>query len=426
MGIEATTRIAVVALLTCAGCTVPSSDGRATEAEWVGSISTAGDVTTVINESGSVWAGTARLVEEASIGAESGAEEYLFGDVHSIFADERRIYVVDQQVPAVRMYDHDGRFLGNFGAPGQGPGEYTAPSVVTVDDEGRIYVADSRPRRINVYAPDGEPVDTWAVPDYLCCYPMYVVNRGEVQIPVRRVASPRGVASPYDMGFRVYGAEGAIGKEHWVPDLGWQPVWIEVEGRGMGVRFTPARMFRPLPSGGFVVGVNDSYRFEVHHRDGRKLVVERRAATRVPLHPEEWEWWRRLSVAATRTLLPDYDWDGAEMPRLKPAYDTFIPSMTGSIWVAREALSEKIPDCGEDPLTEGMDVLETNPCWHADWFFDVFGEDGRYLGPVEPLRDTPQHAFQRLVFIDGDLVLAATQDEMGTFFVKRFRVERPQ
>jgi hypothetical protein len=336
--------------------------------------------------------------------------------------------VVDQQVPAVRMYDHDGLFLRNLGAQGQGPGEYTEPGLVTVDDEGVIYVADSRLKRINVYAPDGEPVDTWAVADYQCCYmPMYAVDRREIQLPVSRIASPRRPA-PFqvDMGFQVFGREGAVEEPYWVPDLGFQPVRIQVDGRGMGVRFTASRQFRPLPSGGFVAGVTDTYRFEVHHRDGRKLVVVRRHAERVPLHEEEWEWWRRVSVAATRTLrqVPDWDWDGAEMPRVKPAYDTFVPSMSGSIWVARETASEKIPDCGEDPLTEGMQVLEADPCWRADWMFDVFGEEGRYLGSVEPLPDTPQHAFQRFVFVDGDRVVAATQDEAGTFFVKRFRLER--
>jgi hypothetical protein len=38
----------------------------------------------VINESGSVWGGTARLVEEASIGVEAGNERYMLGNVLSI------------------------------------------------------------------------------------------------------------------------------------------------------------------------------------------------------------------------------------------------------------------------------------------------------------------------------------------------------
>ncbi|MCH7824022.1 MAG: hypothetical protein IH849_04410 [Acidobacteria bacterium] len=55
------------------------------EGTWVGTITTEGDVTTVVTESGSVWGGTATLVEEASIGVEAGADEYMFGSVAGIW-----------------------------------------------------------------------------------------------------------------------------------------------------------------------------------------------------------------------------------------------------------------------------------------------------------------------------------------------------
>ena len=414
--------LAAVLLSLLSACTRSEPTGEINAGEWVGTITTEGNVTTVVNESGSVWGGTARLVEEASIGVESGAKEYLLGEIHSIFADETRIYVVDPQVPAVRMYDYGGVFLGNVGAQGQGPGEYVQPNLVTVDSDGRIYVADSRLDRINVYAPEGEPIDTWQVPNYACCYiPMYAIREGLLQVPVRKLERLQPVAS-----LQVYGAEGPIDEERWVPDFNFEPVRKVVGGRRTGVRFTPAFVFAPLPSGGVVAGINDSYRFEFQHPDGRKLIVEHRSE-RVRVLPEEWEWWRRVSVATTRVFqqMPDYDWDGAEMPNHKPAYDLFVPSMTGEIWVAREGVSEKIPGCAEDPIALGYEVLETDPCWRADWSFDVFGEDGRYLGSVEPLPGTPQHAFQRRVFVRGDLVVATTQDELGTFSVKRYRLVLP-
>ena len=52
-------------------------------------------MTTVVNESGSVWGGTARLVEEMSIGVDIGADEYMFGHVYSVAAHDDRIYVLD-------------------------------------------------------------------------------------------------------------------------------------------------------------------------------------------------------------------------------------------------------------------------------------------------------------------------------------------
>ena len=109
-------------LLGALACSAPpevdSADGT-----WVGTITTEGNVTTVVNESGSVWGGAARLVEEASIGVESGSQEYMFGQVVGVFATDQHIYVVDRQLPRVRRYTLDGEFAGDLGRDGQGPGE---------------------------------------------------------------------------------------------------------------------------------------------------------------------------------------------------------------------------------------------------------------------------------------------------------------
>ena len=67
----ATAVAAGLCLLTaCAG----DSEVPADSPEWRGSITTEGTVTTVRNESGSVWEGVGTLVEEASIGVEAGAD----------------------------------------------------------------------------------------------------------------------------------------------------------------------------------------------------------------------------------------------------------------------------------------------------------------------------------------------------------------
>ena len=59
--------ILVTALILAVACS-PESPDSSGDGTWVGTITTEGNVTTVVNESGSVWGGTATLVEEASIG----------------------------------------------------------------------------------------------------------------------------------------------------------------------------------------------------------------------------------------------------------------------------------------------------------------------------------------------------------------------
>jgi hypothetical protein len=85
--------VASVIGLAAAGACGPRKDSPVGEGAWVGTIATEGSVTTVVNEAGSVWGGTARLVEEASIGVETGADEYMFGNISGLWASEDRIFV---------------------------------------------------------------------------------------------------------------------------------------------------------------------------------------------------------------------------------------------------------------------------------------------------------------------------------------------
>ncbi len=154
-GASAGRLVALAVIVAVASC-APAEEAAAPDGTWVGTITTEGNVTTVVNESGSVWGGVARLVEEASIGVESGADEHLLSYVMSVFGTDEHIYVIDVQAALVRRYDHDGVYVDTIGAIGQGPGEYRNPVMVVVTPDGRILVFDFSSRRTQVYGPDGE------------------------------------------------------------------------------------------------------------------------------------------------------------------------------------------------------------------------------------------------------------------------------
>ena len=101
----------------CGQESAPDTDGT-----WVGTITTEGNVTTVVNESGSVWGGMATLVEEASIGVEAGPDGYMLDTISFMYADESRIYIVQPGIPTVRLYDHDGAFAEGVILAFVGPG----------------------------------------------------------------------------------------------------------------------------------------------------------------------------------------------------------------------------------------------------------------------------------------------------------------
>ena len=219
-------------LLTAAAvCAAACSSGvmdATPDGTWVGTITTQGNVTTVVNESGSVWGGTARLVEEASIGVEVGDDAYMLGRVEGLAASEDRIYVGDRQVPAWRAYDWNGRHLRNFGRQGQGPGEFQSVVSVGVDGERRVWMDDMRGGRLLVYSADGEQVATIRkVPPHVSGgYPPIVVTPdGHGWIwGLERTDSPRSRSI-----FIPYALDGSTGEPVRVPEFEAPPIFV-VEG----------------------------------------------------------------------------------------------------------------------------------------------------------------------------------------------------
>ena len=150
----------LLALFGAAACSEPSE--RPPGTTWVGTITTEGNITTVVNESGSVWGGVATLIEEVSIGLESGDDPYLFGNVRDIVANDTRIYVLDVQVPIVRVFDRQGVHLQDLGRGGPGPGEFQRPRALALDGQGRLYVLEDR--EIEIFSSGaGESMATWSI-----------------------------------------------------------------------------------------------------------------------------------------------------------------------------------------------------------------------------------------------------------------------
>lgn len=402
-----------------AGCS-PSEDASSSEDAWVGTVTTEGDVTTVINEAGSVWGGTATLVEEASIGVDAGDDPYMLGRVRSITAGNERIYVVDAQVPAVRVYNRDGAWLHDIGGEGQGPGEFQAPSSVAVDAEGRVWVHEQSMTRMLVFSPDGEVLATHNLggtrisgsnssmtltPDGWA----YVFDVVRPEDPGAN-AEVRIVMKPFDIDGN---AGGAIDIPQFENTGG-------LEARSANaVRFTGVP-FHPSGTTDFTAdrmvlsGYPDAYRFEMLHLDGRRTIVER-AWQPVVVHPEEAEAYRDAVTAYMRDMVPEWTWSGPEIPPTKMAFTDLVPTAGGEIWVVRPGAGSPVRGC--DPAAFD-DVSSEPPCWEEERIVDAFGADGRYLGAV----DVPAEvSFRPPPFIRGDEVIAMVEDDAGTIMVKRYR-----
>ncbi len=424
-------RLLLVPTLLIAGA-CSSADPALDDGTWVGTITTEGNVTTVVNESGSVWGGTARLVEEVSIGVEAGEEAYMFGRILGLAATDDRIFVLDSSIPTVRVFDAEGTHLYDIGRQGSGPGEFRRPSDIKVSSSAdRLYVRDDSLRRIAVFdlaaseASGGtnQPLETWPMGEsgYGTLSPMvlgvdgrlyiqHVVERGE------RFSDRRIGMVPYSSGRPA----GEAIVEPWTPVATTNlPAVV-----GPGVRldgpvpFSPRYVWTMSRALALIVGTSDRYRFEIRRPDAI-TVVERRIEP-VPLEPEEAAWHKRARIAINRNIQDDWSWGDAPMPEHKPFYEDLYADLDGRVWVRRRGPGIQVPDCDENPNPGPASRIRS--CWQDTMIFELFDIDGRFVGEV----DLPQTTrFSSKPFITGDTVILIRENDAGTIMVKRYRLVLP-
>ena len=71
------------------------------------------------------------------------------------FDKEDNLYIVDSYNNRVQMFTKNGKFLSKWGEAGSGEGQFNLPWGLTIEGKGDVYVADWRNDRIQKFAPDG-------------------------------------------------------------------------------------------------------------------------------------------------------------------------------------------------------------------------------------------------------------------------------
>jgi DNA-binding beta-propeller fold protein YncE len=74
---------------------------------------------------------------------------------------QENVYVTDEWLNRVSIFDKDGNFLQCWGASGSGAGEFNGPSGITIDPQDVLYIVDSRNHRVQTYTKDGMFLSTW-------------------------------------------------------------------------------------------------------------------------------------------------------------------------------------------------------------------------------------------------------------------------
>lgn len=91
------------------------------------------------------------------------------------------VYALDVIARSVLRFDLDGRYLGRFGRPGEGPGELSAPIGLAAAPDGSVWVADPASGRLVRFDPSGAQVEEIRAP--VPPVNLAVVESGAVLLP---------------------------------------------------------------------------------------------------------------------------------------------------------------------------------------------------------------------------------------------------
>lgn len=392
---------------------------------------TEGTVTTVRHISGAKWKEAARFEEELSIGVLEGGDEYMFGQLLGVWMTDDLILVVDTQAPAVRAYDHDGRYVRTYGGRGQGPGEYERPVGVATLSDGRVLVQELA-QGISVFSLEGDVLDTWTWtsggPSFsLRGDSLLVTDDDRVFVPATEI--PEDVSrlnfSSLRQGRQEVSADGAVGDIIFTDNPDYEVPTIELTMLGFtqhvpGVPFAPSPQVFMRRDGSWIVGVGDEYRFEIRRPDATTTVVEMPWEP-VSVLPEEADMSRHMVEQAFRRTIQDDEWtfDGA-IPGTKPAFDSIYSDRAGRIYVSRAGRATRVEgECDEEgPSLD--DPTEYTPCFAGAPTTDVFHDDGSYLGKIEIAGSLAFRSYRGI-----DTWLGMDVDADGTVMVKKYRLVLP-
>ena len=313
---------------------------------------TIGDTIVVRTLAGSEWGAGAVLEPELSIGVFEGEDHYMFGQIRSLaVAGDGSIYVMDQQVPALRKYAPDGTFVATFGREGGGPGEYKGPDGgLVVLEDGRVVLRDPGNARLQVYSADGEPLATWPVRGgFSTGSPMVVDTAGILRTLVH--LNPEAGGMEWRMGMA--GIDTRTGQPVdtiAAPEWDYQAPTIVAtfasgDNRNTSVNNVPfsARPAWAFSSLGWMVGgLSSRYAIDQYLPGGGVLRIDR-VADAVPVQPDERADAEEQATWGMKRTQPDWKWNGDPIPSTKPAFREVMTGLDGRIWVLNSRTGQQMP-----------------------------------------------------------------------------------
>jgi hypothetical protein len=183
------------------------------------------------------------------------------------------------------------------------------------------------------------------------------------------------------------------------------------------VPFAPEAVSTYSLDGRWIGGISNRYAIDIHQSDGkiRRII---RTVEPVAVDPQEKaDAVEQLTRGMQRTQ-PGWRWNAEKPGDTKPFFRSMTVGSDGRIWVLRSTPGRRL---AVDPAAK-VDEMGRAPVprWVESKLYDVFEEDGSFLGSV-----TLPDRFEPL-FLRGDEVYGGLYDDNDVACVIRYRITPEQ
>jgi hypothetical protein len=362
---------------------------------WAGTIDTLpGGAIAVSNPAVGLWdsASAWHLREDLRLGAVEGDSLSTFGRIMDVEVDRAgRIYVLDGQAQAIRVFDARGQFVRTIGRKGAGPGEFKDAIGMDWDEHQALWVADQGNARYSLFDTAGTFLRGYPRPLRILTFEWAGgVTRAGVVYDFAGVGLGK---TQRDAAFQ-YDPTGVYADTTLLPEFSQPAFDIRAAGARavIAVPFTP-RYRRHLDPRGYIWVATQQYRILQLGLGGDTVRIVEKESDPVPVQDAE----RDSAVAFVENVISGYKADASVIPHTKPAYERFDVDERGYLWVSPSLPREA-----------------------AGHVFQVFDSVGRFLGEVATPVTIPWYV---PMVIRDDYVYFTTVDDLGVEYVTRLRIE---
>ncbi len=296
---------------------------------------------------------------------------YIFGDIRGVqAASDGTIYVLDYQAVEVRAYAPDGRFLHTVVRRGEGPGEIMEANGILLSGDSLLWIHDHG-QHWAIIGVDPAGVElrrfTKPIPSYGYIWDGAFDDLGRYwrrtdHSDDKETWDPG--AGPYESFarkyFKSFHLATGMADSVYLGETGFRG-YVEERGTGAsvyGIPFVASEIDIVHPSGGFWHANTAAYRLTRTDEDADTIVVIEAAVPVLPVTAAD----RSSYVERGVEFMPEsrraLEAVAALMPDFKPVLESFFVDDEGRLWVERATPNDVPP------------------------FYDLFSEDGDYLGSV--------------------------------------------